>query len=416
MVQRWFKEALKGILVREGYPTRRQSREAAAGIAELLLELEEKISDPRQGIEHLIAVFEADDKAVACGDDSDGEIGDVYRTNVTGLFSKYAQRLDDKDWIAGVVFDLAAGNEYGCRDALVERTTEFLPEVQVRRMIDRMFAEIDASPKMDKFDPTASRLRTWEICIEVFAERLIDPRLYERACHIFEGPLSAHSMWVIASLWLKAGDAETALAWTERAEAKERDLRGDRVAIKLAILEKLGRRDAMCELANRQFIDDRTKEHLDVLVKIAGESSRETIVKEALSLIRASTKLDSDDAYFLLDCGLHDEAANYVISRWDSARGVFYGSAIPIAEMFDDAGKLLASTVMYRGLVESVLDRGLTASYPHGVRYLRKLDAMAPKIADWGPVARHTLFLQSLRELTKAKRSFWAKYDGKQRS
>ncbi len=71
----------------------------------------------------------------------------------------------------------------------------------------------------------------------------------------------------------------------------------------------------------------------------------------------------------------------------------------------------LAAIMLYRALLDSILKRGYTKSYPHGVRFLKKLDALALTINDWQRFTRHEIFKKELRLAHGRKYSFWGKYD-----
>lgn len=68
---------------------------------------------------------------------------------------------------------------------------------------------------------------------------------------------------------------------------------------------------------------------------------------------------------------------------------------------------------MYRSLLISILERGYTKAYPHGIRYLKKLDKLAASIADWKEFNHHEVFKAQIKEAHGRKRSFWSKYEVK---
>jgi len=54
-----------------------------------------------------------------------------------------------------------------------------------------------------------------------------------------------------------------------------------------------------------------------------------------------------------------------------------------------------------------------TKAYPHGIRYLKKLDKLAASIADWKEFNHHEVFKAQIIEAHGRKRSFWSKYEVK---
>jgi hypothetical protein len=65
-------------------------------------------------------------------------------------------------------------------------------------------------------------------------------------------------------------------------------------------------------------------------------------------------------------------------------------------------------SIVYRALLESILDRAQSKAYPHAARYLRRLGKLAKKIRAWLPIAPHESYLQPLRARHDRKRAFWA--------
>jgi hypothetical protein len=97
----------------------------------------------------------------------------------------------------------------------------------------------------------------------------------------------------------------------------------------------------------------------------------------------------------------------------DQINGDFYGSLLPLAEAMEQDGRPLCASVVYRALLDSILRRGHTKSYPHGVRYLRKLERLAQAVADWRDIAPHNVYLQGIKLNHGRKSSFWFRYGGK---
>jgi hypothetical protein len=69
----------------------------------------------------------------------------------------------------------------------------------------------------------------------------------------------------------------------------------------------------------------------------------------------------------------------------------------------------LVASLMYRSLLISILERGYTKAYPHGIRYLKKLDKLATSVTDWKEFNHHEAFKGQLIEAHGRKRSFWSK-------
>ncbi len=71
--------------------------------------------------------------------------------------------------------------------------------------------------------------------------------------------------------------------------------------------------------------------------------------------------------------------------------------------------KKLASMI-FRSLLISILERGYTKAYPHGIRYLKKLDKLSIFVTDWKDFNHHEAFKEQIIQAHGRKRSFWSKY------
>jgi len=99
--------------------------------------------------------------------------------------------------------------------------------------------------------------------------------------------------------------------------------------------------------------------------------------------ILESSVLREFDAEFLIAMGKVDEAEAYLLGRAIQLDGNHYGSLLPLAEAMESESRHLSASLIYRSLLISILERGYTKAYPHGVRYLKKLDKLAVAISDW---------------------------------
>jgi len=69
----------------------------------------------------------------------------------------------------------------------------------------------------------------------------------------------------------------------------------------------------------------------------------------------------------------------------------------------------LAATVCYRALLLDILTQARSKAYGHGVRYFKKLEALAGRIKAFKPLPEHHAFVQQLQSAHGRKKSFWAR-------
>ena len=132
-----------------------------------------------------------------------------------------------------------------------------------------------------------------------------------------------------------------------------------------------------------------------------------------MAQILKSDRLRETDAEFLIFIGKIDEAEEYLLKRADQLDGNYYGSLLSLAEVMESENRNLVTSLIYRSLLISILERGYTKAYPHGIRYLKKLDKLATSIADWKEFNHHEAFKEQIVQAHGRKRSFWSKYEVK---
>jgi hypothetical protein len=86
---------------------------------------------------------------------------------------------------------------------------------------------------------------------------------------------------------------------------------------------------------------------------------------------------------------------------------------LSLAEAMELENRHLVASLIYRSLLISILERGYTKAYPHGIRYLKKLDKLAATISDWKNFNDHEAFKEQIIQAHGRKRSFWSKYEVK---
>ena len=216
-----FKRKLAALKKRNGFIDWRGSTGFARELEFMLDDLEAGLEDPRTGVELMAKFFEADEAVFNSCDDSNGTVGDAFRFNAANLFSKYASRCQDKDWICDLLEKLHRDDDYGVRDALIEKAGEYLPPEPLRRLAER-FWEL-STKETDKYAK-----RSWLILVKLLARQLKDAPLFEKA-ETGDDPNPGPAVrFNIAEAYLEAGDAKTALKWMESIPKKETYMSSER--------------------------------------------------------------------------------------------------------------------------------------------------------------------------------------------
>ena len=139
------------------------------------------------------------------------------------------------------------------------------------------------------------------------------------------------------------------------------------------------------------------------------------MVADELVQINDRKELSYTDAEFLLELGNINAAESYLLKHAAQLNGDMYGSLLPLAEAMALENRPLLASLIYRALLASILKRGYTKAYPHGVGYLKKLDRLAMAISDWQAFEHHEAFKAQIIKTHGLKHSFWSKYQDKKK-
>lgn len=384
----------------------------AEEIRDLLDQLQDEAGDPSTGLELVAAFYRTDAALLGSCDDSDGIIGDIFRLDARDLFARYAARCEDKDWLAGVVFDLVKDDDFGVRDSVLSLAATWLPETHLRSLADRMWEAAGAAGRAEERARGERTPSHWYLLVEAVARQLNDARLFERARRTWHRELGPAACTDIARAWMTAGDADTALAWLDRVTAGTTFMREEREELRSALYRQLGRHDQLEQLLWERLRRAPSAATLQELLEAIGPGCRDEVVAGLADTIVGRSSFTVADALFLMDTGLIASAAAYVVERRSQVDGSEWPVLLPLAERLMAAGQPLGATVIYRALLDSILARAQSPTYGHGVRYLRLLGKLAQRITEWAGVPAHDDYAAAVRERHARKHSFWRRYEG----
>lgn len=399
-----FKAKLGGLKRSRRFIDWREAGSFARELEGLLADLEESVEDGKTGVELVARFFECDQAVFDRCDDSSGMVGDVFRYDANKLFTRFASKCSDKKWLAQCIITLFGNNEYGARDYLLESAAEFLPKENLRELAGQ-FWQLAKKEKQDY------RQRSWYRGVEELAKQLNDAPLFEKARLAAWGEPGTAACLDIAEIYLKTGEPKTALAWIERDKEPGSFEEDKRNKLLQTIYTELGESDKVTEIAWKRFRSYRSLRDLDELLAVIGAEKKEEVIAQQAKEILTEKRFSHSDVKFLLETGCIDQAEEYLLQSVEQFNGDFYVSLIPLATAMEKAGRHLAASLLYRALLDSILKRGQTKTYPHGVRYLKKLDKMAPAVSNWRHFSSHEMYKNEIRLAHGRKYSFWGKYD-----
>ena len=398
-----YKKKLSAIKRRRRFLHRGQSTAFVQELRSLLQDLQDGAPDPETGVKLVAAFYEADGAIFNQCDDSYGNVGDVFRIDAKNLFVTYASQCKKKDRVIDLILKLNGGDDYGIRDKLFDDASEYLSKPALQSMVDQLW-------NLAQQEDNEHKKRHWILGIESIARQLKDPHLYEQARRALFSELTPAACIDIAQIYLETEDAQTALSWLEKIPEGTGFKIEEKDALLLAIYKKLDNPEKLAEVAWRIFRRYRSQNTLAMLLDAIGEAQRQGVIDGESQSILQAQEFSYSDASFLIQSGYTEDAERYLLSRRDQINGDFYPNVLSLADEMENAGRFLATSALYRALLESILRRAISTYYTHGVRYLKKLDALAPLVQNWQNIPTHTEYQDHLRQHHGRKTSFWSRY------
>jgi hypothetical protein len=218
----------------------------------------------------------------------------------------------------------------------------------------------------------------------------------------------------IATQLLEAGRAPEALDWVRKLGRRAFDgSRGDlspaRVSLEARVLEALGDKPAAQALRWHCFeavlSADILREYLKNLPDFEDIEAEERA--HALALEKAEPEAA---LVFFLDWPRLDLAAKLIETQPHRWNGGDWHILPKVAKLLEHDSPL-AATILYRALLDDILDRARSKAYSHGAKYLGKLTLLARDAdpARPGGIVDHATYLANLKKNHPRKSGFWTR-------
>ncbi|MDH6268576.1 hypothetical protein M2360_003982 [Rhizobium sp. SG_E_25_P2] len=231
----------------------------------------------------------------------------------------------------------------------------------------------------------------------------------------------------VAELLLSAGRAEEALVWARKtpkgglkvmrlADAAEGGMvmdldSGLRAQLEARILDALGDKEAAQALRWKQFEATLDPGALSAYISALGDFEEFAALDRAFAHVM-SVKQIYRALYFLAGWPRLDLAAALVEREAKKWNGAYWEILSEVAETLENDHPL-AATILYRALLDDILDRGRSSAYGHGARHLAQLGVLAKRLDD-AVVSRlglegHAAYVLGLQKAHGRKSGFWGK-------
>lgn len=372
---------------------------------------------PALAIDRLLRFIATHEQVFERVDDSSGRVQDVYcqAISATGdlahsLAGSEADLLPEKIMIA------LGESTHGYLADVTEAVAAHLPQDSLARWdgdLNDAIAEREAEEAARKPDGWFySMTSQWAAMRQTLAAARRDLDLLI-ALELKKKPHMQDTLGIAAQL-LEAGRSAEALEWVRKPGRRtfgEADdgLSPERVSLEARILDATGDRSAAQALRWRCFEArlhaDILREHLKQLPDFEDIEIEERAHAFALEKAEPEVALQ-----FFLDWPRLDLAAKLIEAhphRWD---GGDWHTLPKVASLLEHDHPL-AATILYRALLDNILDRARSKAYGRGAKYLGKLGLLAGEADPISPsgMVDHVTYLAKLKTTHPRKSGFWAR-------
>lgn len=274
---------------------------------------------------------------------------------------------------------------------------------ELRQLIDHKLAELPEPDDELRDWRTAAERRRWTAVLGILADSEGDVDAYIDAAR--RGGVEVAQVADIALRLIEAGRPEDAIGWLDRAQGVDPSDEDAVIDLRLAALEALGKKDEAQVLRwshfTRSLRVDLLRDHLKRLPDF------DDFEAERRAMGVAATYENPHRALALLvDWPNLQAAGELVRARLDELDGGDYGTLNGAAAAL--AGRYpLAATLLFRRMVENILQRAAASQYQYAASYVRECEALSSRLGADAEVGSHERFMERLQRDHGRKYKFW---------
>ena len=380
--------------------------------------------DPAAAAQRLETFLRLAPRVIERVDDSSGKVGGIFESAAADLATVWTRAPDqDPKALAEKVLSLFVSDEYGVCDDIIAAAAPALRTAGLAALGDLAGAALADRSKPAKahgFDGRRHKLQ--RVLTQVAdAQGDVDAFIAVQT----QGGLA--DTLGIARRLLEANRPDEALDWLDKetgrpglrvmtyadlelgpsTSGRAAGLDWERETLRIRALEMLGRREQAQEIRWRLFEHTLHPDLLRSYLKVLPDFEDEEALERAFAF--ASNHASAIMALSLLISWPNLElAAELVIRRHEALDGRHYEILNPAAEALSETHPH-AATVLYRRMIDSVLERGASKSYPYAANNLVACKDLAYQV-DWQlcRLEPHDRYLADLRQRHGRKSGFWS--------
>ncbi|MDD7973398.1 DUF6880 family protein [Roseinatronobacter alkalisoli] len=370
---------------------------------------------PALAIDRLLRFIATHEQVFDRVDDSSGRVQDVYCQAITAA-GDLAQNLNapDADLLPDKIMTALGESTHGYLVDVTDAVAPHLPQ----NSLDRWDGDLKSAIVERQTEEAAreadgwfySMTSQWAKMRQVLALARGDLDLLI-ALEVQKKPHMQDTLGIAAQL-LEVGRSAEALEWVRKPGRRpfgesDGELSPERVSLEARILDAMGDEAAAQALRWRCFearlSADILRDYLNQLPDFEDIEAEDRA--HALALEKAEPEMALQ---FFLDWPRLDLVAKLIVmhpDRWDGGKW----HILPKVASLLEHDYPLAATILYRALLDDILDRARSKAYGHGAKYLGKLGLLAQETDPTRPrsMIDHTTYLAKLKEAHPRKSGFW---------
>jgi hypothetical protein len=379
-------------------------------------------ADPDSAINRLIRFLASAERVFERVDDSTGRLQEVYHDAAAAL-PDLLGRLDEtgKASIQDRLLTFAISDDYGFLSKILPNILAHLPPKAVDDWDTRLCeAERSLGPVKDERRDWKRRAKLGKII--GLRQAIADHRGDVDAFIDLETGHGLRDTIAIAQRLCDAGRYRQALEWVRKGGRASvefmtfDDLADEeypiqssdfvRTQLEIPILEKMGDRAGAQDLRWKTFETMLDAGVLRDYIARLPDFAEFDVLDKAFAHAASSTQKYCALNFFLKWPRL-DLAAKLIVDRQNEWKGRDYEALVPAAEMLE-ADYPLATTILYRTLLNDILDRARSPAYGHAARYLAKLEVLAAHEDVSSMREPHEIYRAAMLKKHGRKSGFWS--------
>ncbi|ACI50772.1 conserved hypothetical protein [Gluconacetobacter diazotrophicus PA1 5] len=365
------------------------------------------MTDVGQAISAMRLLVELAPSVYERSDDSSGYLSDVFReaaSDLGTLWGRHAGR--DPAVTVRDLLTLLDADGYGTCDHLLASCGEALGTAgatMLRVTLVTRLHELPASRGKDEYRIDRVRMQTLGHLRDL-ADATGDVDAYIEAVGMSDRQSPYFSD--IARRLLDKGRAQEALEWLDRETDEPSRFRRENDDLRIEACEILGDHDTAQAIRWKIFRECLSLPHWQAYQRHLSDYDAIDAEEQALDHIR-NFPVKSVALSTLLEWPALDGAARLVREHISELDGRDYGALRPAADRLSESYPNEA-TLLYRLLVEAVLDKALSRYYSYAAKDLASCRLLAPLLTATDGMETHEAFMIRLKAQHKRKLGFWS--------